>query len=279
MKRPLEDAWDRPIRLLILVMAAAFHGILLFGVVFHLRDQPKPRVNEPVVISLVEFAEEPPAPRFLPAPVPATLSPPPPAPPPPDQVLAPVSPPEPVPSPPPDELAATSEPLIDAPLPDDAAPVPPDDAPPPAPSTPGETERNEKSREVIEKDTGLKTTGLLEALAPPTPEYWPQSSVTAIPQFNKRLGTALTNAYERSLSARAGVEGEVILELFIDERGNIRRIEKLKEEPDDRGLFDLVLRVFNEMSARKERVVTAPAKAGDKPVAVRMRYPVRFRLN
>jgi protein TonB len=70
---------------------------------------------------------------------------------------------------------------------------------------------------------------------------------------------------------RSGIEGLVYLELFIDSRGQIQRIDILREEPADRGFGEAAAAAFRGLSCK-------PAEADGRPVAVRYRYPVRFRL-
>ena len=73
------------------------------------------------------------------------------------------------------------------------------------------------------------------------------------------------------MARRSGIEGMVYLELLVDAQGRIRRIIILKEEPADRGFGEAAVRAFQGLEGR-------PAEANGVPAAVRLRYPVRFRL-
>ncbi|MDR2742315.1 MAG: energy transducer TonB, partial [Treponema sp.] len=73
------------------------------------------------------------------------------------------------------------------------------------------------------------------------------------------------------LAQRAGIEGTVILELFIDREGAIQRIRVLKEDPPGRGFAEAALRAF-------EGLRYTPAQANGQNVSVRYRYPVTFKL-
>ena len=72
------------------------------------------------------------------------------------------------------------------------------------------------------------------------------------------------------MAMKQGIEGVVYLELYIDEAGNIRRINVLKDP--GYGFADAAV-------AALEGITCKPAMMNDKPVAVRFRYPVRFVLN
>ena len=72
-----------------------------------------------------------------------------------------------------------------------------------------------------------------------------------------------------TLANRQKVEGVVYLELYIDTKGNIRRIEVLKDP--GYGLAEAALKAF-------EGITCTPAMANGQAVAVRFRYPIRFQL-
>jgi protein TonB len=73
------------------------------------------------------------------------------------------------------------------------------------------------------------------------------------------------------IAQRSGIEGNVILELFIDREGNIQRITVLRETPPGRGFAEAALRAF-------EGLRFVPAQANGQNVSVRYRYPLSFRL-
>jgi protein TonB len=73
------------------------------------------------------------------------------------------------------------------------------------------------------------------------------------------------------IAQRSGLEGMVYLEIFIDSRGLVQRVDILKENPENSG--------FGEAAAKAFRGRTCtPAFANGAAVAVRYRYPVRFKL-
>jgi protein TonB len=74
------------------------------------------------------------------------------------------------------------------------------------------------------------------------------------------------------IAQRSGIEGRVILELFIDRHGVIRDISILQETPLNRGFGEAAVNAFRGISAAK------PAEANGVPVATRYRYPFRFTL-
>jgi protein TonB len=99
--------------------------------------------------------------------------------------------------------------------------------------------------------------------------YLPMHRVSAAPLFDERLITqALTYP---PIALRSGIEGRVILELFIDRTGRVQRITVLQENPPDRGFGEAAVKAFEGQSCR-------PAEANGVPVSVRYRYPVTFRI-
>jgi protein TonB len=70
---------------------------------------------------------------------------------------------------------------------------------------------------------------------------------------------------------RAKIEGMVYLELFVDRRGEVRRITVLRENPENRGFAEAAVKAF-------EGIRGVPAQANGATVAVRYRYPVRFAI-
>jgi protein TonB len=100
-------------------------------------------------------------------------------------------------------------------------------------------------------------------------EYLKQSQISETPQFSDK--DILKNLIYPPIAQRSGIEGTVILELFIDPQGSIRRINILKETPEGRGFGEAAVNAFKGIKA-------IPAKANGVPVAVRYRYPIRFAL-
>ena len=99
------------------------------------------------------------------------------------------------------------------------------------------------------------------------PDYLPQYKIDKLPALP--TGTILGKIVYPPLAAKQGIEATVILELFIDQTGRVRRVTVLK----DPGFG------FAEAAeAALEGILVVPAESGGQPVAVRYRYPVRFTL-
>jgi protein TonB len=73
------------------------------------------------------------------------------------------------------------------------------------------------------------------------------------------------------MAQRAGIEGTVILELFVDRTGVIRNISVLKEDPPARGFGEAAVKAFQGLRG-------SPALANGEAVASRYRYRYQFRL-
>lgn len=100
--------------------------------------------------------------------------------------------------------------------------------------------------------------------------YLPQNQVSVMPVFNdKEIRSRLV--YPQA-AQRQGIEGTVYVELYIDSGGNVRRVEILKEDPPGRGFAEAAKKAFTGLLGK-------PAEANGKPVNVRYRYPVRFKIS
>jgi protein TonB len=155
-------------------------------------------------------------------------------------------------------------------------PPPPPPPPEPPPDNPNAVESIAETMIVTEEVPEEQTVGapgtLAVSRAPSVEgviEYLSMGKISATPVFSER--EILRNLVYPPIAQRSGIEGIVYLELFIDSRGEIQRIEILREEPPNRG--------FGEAAATAFRNVTCkPAEANGVAVAVRYRYPVRFKL-
>lgn len=145
-------------------------------------------------------------------------------------------------------------------------PPPPEEEPEPAPVV------EEIAETMIETDTppDQKVVAAGALLSPRTGEdYLPMHRVSAPPLFDERLITqALTYP---PIALRSGIEGRVILELFIDRTGRVQRITVLQETPPGRGFGEAAVKAFEGQRCR-------PAEANGEPVSVRYRYPVSFKI-
>jgi protein TonB len=93
--------------------------------------------------------------------------------------------------------------------------------------------------------------------------------VSRAPKFSEK---EILSALEYPpLARRSGIEGRVILELFINQAGEIQRIDLLRETPPGRGFGEAAKKAFQGLRC-------TPAEANGVPVAVRYRYPVRFTI-
>jgi protein TonB len=99
-------------------------------------------------------------------------------------------------------------------------------------------------------------------------EYVPQHKISVVPEIPTKA--ILSKIEYPKMAMKQGIEGVVYLELFIDESGNIRRINVLKDP--GYGFADAAIAALDGIRCK-------PALVNDKPVAVRFRYPVRFVLN
>ena len=99
-------------------------------------------------------------------------------------------------------------------------------------------------------------------------EYVPQHKISVVPEIPTK--TILSRIEYPKMAMKQGIEGVVYLELFIDEAGNIRRVNVLKDP--GYGFADAAIAALDGITCK-------PALMNDKPVAVRFRYPIRFVLS
>jgi protein TonB len=108
----------------------------------------------------------------------------------------------------------------------------------------------------------------------PTPhnfedDYLPMHKVSNPPQFD--ANAIASDLVYPPIALRSGIEGRVILELFVDTAGTVQRIRILLEEPKDRGFGDAAEKAFTGRRGK-------PALANGEPVSARYRYPVSFKI-
>lgn len=99
-------------------------------------------------------------------------------------------------------------------------------------------------------------------------DYVPQHKISVIPEIPTK--TILSKIEYPKMAMKQGIEGVVYLELFIDENGNIRRVNVLKDP--GYGFAEAAIAALDGITCK-------PALVNDKPVAVRFRYPIRFILS
>ncbi|MDR0383672.1 MAG: energy transducer TonB [Spirochaetaceae bacterium] len=100
-------------------------------------------------------------------------------------------------------------------------------------------------------------------------EYLPQNMVSTVPKLDEK--EIRSRLIYPPIALRAGLEGMVYLELYIDSEGLVRRVRVLKENPHGRGFGEAAVKAFEGLRGR-------PALANGEAVAVRYRYPVRFQV-
>jgi protein TonB len=99
--------------------------------------------------------------------------------------------------------------------------------------------------------------------------YLPMHQLSSPPQFD--ANSIAADLVYPPIALRSGIEGRVILELFVDRTGTVQRITILREDPQDRGFGESAVKAF---TGRKG----VPATANGEPVSARYRYPVAFRI-
>jgi protein TonB len=100
--------------------------------------------------------------------------------------------------------------------------------------------------------------------------YLSQGTISVRPVFSEQK--IMDNLVYPPIPLRSGIEGMVILELFIDRHGEVQRVQILKEDPEGRGFGEAAAKAFQGL-----RGTPAEDKNGT-AIAVRYRYPVRFTI-
>ena len=100
-------------------------------------------------------------------------------------------------------------------------------------------------------------------------DYLPASSVSNPPVLDKnKIAAAVIYPHE---ARKSGVEGRVILELFIDKYGQIQHIRILYENPSGNGFGEAAVNAFSNINAE-------PALVNGVAVNSRLRFPISFML-
>jgi protein TonB len=149
------------------------------------------------------------------------------------------------------------------------------EAPPPPPPPEEEIPQVEAIAEnLIETDTAPLQTivahgSITSSVNLSWDDYLPQHKVSVPPKFDE--DEIMSNLAYPPIALRSGIEGRVILELFVDKNGIVQRINIMLEEPKDRGFGEAAIRAFTSKRG-------APALANGEAVSARYRYPVRFQI-
>ena len=101
-------------------------------------------------------------------------------------------------------------------------------------------------------------------------DYMPMQKISQLPVIAEN--SVRSKLVYPEMARKAGIEGTVYLELFIDSIGKIRKIAILKESPSGYGFASAAMSAFDGCTC-------VPAKSEGKTVSVRYRYPIRFSLN
>ncbi|MDR1326158.1 MAG: energy transducer TonB [Treponema sp.] len=147
------------------------------------------------------------------------------------------------------------------------APPPQEAAPPSEQNTVEAVAANMKAVDVVPQQTVVSSVSR-PVVETQEIEYLPAHKISQTPKFSAQVRDQLVYP---PIAQRSGVEGLVILDMFIDAQGNIQRIEVLKEDPPERGFAEAALNAFRGVKA-------TPAEANGKAVGTRYRYPVRFTI-
>jgi protein TonB len=162
-------------------------------------------------------------------------------------------------------------------LQEEAPPPPPPPPPVPVTDNPAAVEtiaENMIETDEVPEDQTLVPPGSLVTPGLPNQgageeEYLSMGSISVPPVFSEQ--DILRNLIYPSIAKRSGIEGTVYLELFIDSRGRVQRVNILRENPPGRGFGEAAAAAFLGL-------VGKPAESNGRPVGVHYRYPVRFRM-
>jgi protein TonB len=142
-----------------------------------------------------------------------------------------------------------------------------DQPPPPArPSVPVESESEDIADDVTLDEFDLA--GFDPWGAPPPPPEGPR--VKFIPYDDPPKPLSRINPRYPDIAQEAGIEGTVVIQVFVDIKGRVQDMQVLKGIPNT-GLDEAAMEAI-----RKTRFT--PAKQRDRPVGVWISIPVNFRL-
>lgn len=162
-------------------------------------------------------------------------------------------------------------------IPPPPLPPPPPPPPPPKPAPPQAAVVSTIAETMVETTVKPVETPAapINTAAPvpanPSNEFLPIHKVEIAPKFDlEKLGADLARYYPR-MAKESGLEGRVILELFVDRSGEVQQIRILQENPTGRGFGAAAVEIFTGRRG-------TPAWANGEPVSARFRFPVSFRL-
>jgi protein TonB len=157
----------------------------------------------------------------------------------------------------------------------DLSEIKPEPPPPPPPKEIVEIPQVESIAEtMIETDEVpeqvIVSPGTITTPAPASPswdDYLPRHMISDPPKFNEK--EIYADLFYPPMAQRSGIEGRVILELFVDRSGQIQRILILQENPKGRGFGEAAVKAFTGRRG-------VPAYANGEPVSAHFRYPISF---
>jgi len=149
-----------------------------------------------------------------------------------------------------------------------------DELPPPPPEIEPEIPVVEEIAEImIETDIppvqNVVAAGTLHVQVQVEENYMPMHLLSTPPKFDESAITA--ELVYPPIALRSGIEGRVILELFVDRTGTVQRVTILREDPQGRGFGEAAVRAF---TGRKG----VPATSNGESVSARFRYPLIFKI-
>jgi protein TonB len=145
--------------------------------------------------------------------------------------------------------------------------------PPPRPAIPIPTESEE-----IPEDATIETTELTFAELPPPPPVAPDDDEPPLfvpydepPEIIGGYAALFSKLEYPEIARRAGIEGTVIINVEVDEKGAIRRMEVLKGSARGTGFEEAAIKALKQMKWK-------PAYVRDRPIKVWVTIPVKFKL-
>ena len=139
--------------------------------------------------------------------------------------------------------------------------------PPPArPSVPVESEDEDIADDLTIEETGLDNFEAWDA--PPPPPEGPR--VKFIPYDDPPQPLSVIRPIYPEIAQEAGIEGTVVVQVFVDKKGRVKDTVILKGIPNT-GLDEAAISAIRKTRFR-------PAKQRERPVGVWISIPVNFRL-
>ncbi len=136
---------------------------------------------------------------------------------------------------------------------------------PPRPSLPIESEEEDLSADLTIEETDLESFTAWEQVPPPPPP-----DVIFIPYDEPPKALTPISPKYPEVAQEAGIEGTVHVQVFVDKKGRVQKVNILKGIPNT-GLDEAAVEAI-----RKTRF--KPAKQRERPVGVWITFPVVFKL-